>query len=259
MKPSPIPSALLSSFTLLVCVYLVMPTLAVAPLSITRTDFVVFPPRGFSLRWYEELFISDAWRSAMKNSFIIAILTTLLATPIGTLVALGMARLRGSLLQPVNVIVLLPIIVPSIVIAVAMYGLLARANLIGTIPGLVVAHTVLALPFVVINVAAIMRKVDHRIEQAARSLGATPLKAFRLVVLPQLMPGVAAGALFAFLISFDDIVIALFISGVGAVTLPVQMWSGIRFELSPVVAAASTVLLAISCLLMILLRWVQSR
>ena len=259
MKPSRIGSALLSSFTLLVCVYLVMPTLAVAPLSITQTDFVVFPPQGFSLRWYEELFTSDAWRSAMKNSFVTATLTMALATPIGTLMALGMGRLNGPLSQPVNVAILLPIIVPSIVIAVAMYGLLARANLIGTIPGLVLAHTVLALPFVVINVTAIMRKVDPRIEQAARSLGASPLKAFHLVVLPQLMPGVAAGALFAFLISFDDVVIALFISGVSAVTLPVQMWSGIRFELSPVVAAASTVLLVMSCLLMVSVRWIRGR
>jgi putative spermidine/putrescine transport system permease protein len=259
MKRLGLASASVSSTTAIVCIILLLPTLAVVPLSITRTDFVVFPPQGFSTRWYQELFTSDAWRLALTNSFITATLTTLLATPIGTMMALAMARLKGVLFTAANVFVLLPIIVPAIVTAVAMYGLLARAGLIGTIPGLVLAHTVLALPFVVINVAAVAQKFDFRIEQAARSLGASPFSAFRLVVLPHLMPGIAAGALFAFLTSFDDVVIALFIAGVNAVTLPVQMWSGIRFELSPVVAAASTVLMLMSCLLMFLQWWVRRK
>lgn len=259
MTGSRLASFATSATTALVCVLLLLPTVAVMPLSITETNFVTFPPRGFSFRWYETLFTSDAWRSAMVTSFITAALTTAVATPIGTMMALGLARLKGRWVGIGNVFILLPIIVPTIVTGVALYGLLARLGLIGTIPGLVLGHSVLALPFVVINVAAVLQKFDRRIEQAARSLGASPLTAFRLVTLPNLLPGVAAGALFAFLTSFDDFVIALFLAGIGAVTLPVQMWSGIRFEISPAVAAASTVLLFMSCLLLLLQWWVKRR
>jgi len=248
-----------SVMTAIVCVVLLLPTVAVVPLSITQTDFVVFPPHGFSMRWYQAFFTSDVWRGAVMTSFITAILTTLVATPIGTMMALGIARLKGRLVGAANVFILLPIIVPTIVTAVGLYGLLAKLGLVGTIPGLVLAHTVLALPFVVINVAAVLQKLDGRIEQAARSLGASPLMAFKRVTLPALLPGIAAGGLFAFLTSFDDFVVALFLAGVGAVTLPVQMWSGIRFEISPIVAAASTVLLMMSCLLLLLQWWVKRR
>jgi ABC-type spermidine/putrescine transport system permease subunit II len=259
MMQSRLGAALATVMTVIVCIVLLMPTAAVVPLSITKTDFVTFPPHGFSMRWYQAFFTSDVWRSAVMTSFITAILTTLVATPIGTMMALGIDRLKGRWVGAANVFILLPIIVPTIVTAVALYGLLARLGLVGTIPGLVLAHTVLALPFVVINVAAVLQKLDGRIEQAARSLGASPFTAFRRVTLPNLMPGIAAGGLFAFLTSFDDFVIALFLAGVGAVTLPVQMWSGIRFEISPIVAAASTVLLMMSCLLLLLQWWVKRR
>jgi ABC-type spermidine/putrescine transport system permease subunit II len=259
MTQSRVGAFITSVVTAIVCVVLLMPTVAVVPLSITKTDFVVFPPRGFSMRWYEAFFTSDVWRGAVMTSFITAILTMLVATPIGTMMALGIARLKGRWVGTANVFILLPIIVPTIVTAVALYGLLAKLGLVGTIPGLVLAHTVLALPFVVINVAAVLQKFDRRTEQAARSLGASPFTAFRRVTLPAILPGIAAGALFAFLTSFDDFVIALFLAGVDAVTLPVQMWSGIRFEISPVVASASTVLLMMSCLLLLLQWWVKRR
>ena len=259
MTQSRVGALITSVVTAIVCVVLLMPTVAVVPLSITKTDFVVFPPRGLSMRWYEAFFTSDVWRGAVMTSFITAVLTMLVATPIGTMMALGIARLKGRWVGAANVFILLPIIVPTIVTAVALYGLLAQLGLVGTIPGLVLAHTVLALPFVVINVAAVLQKFDRRTEQAARSLGASPFTAFRRVTLPAILPGIAAGALFAFLTSFDDFVIALFLAGVDAVTLPVQMWSGIRFEISPVVASASTVLLMMSCLLLLLQWWVKRR
>jgi putative spermidine/putrescine transport system permease protein len=248
-----------SAAAAVVCVYLLVPSVAVLPLSVTATNFVVFPPHGFSTGWYQALFTSQVWRNALISSFSVASLTTLVATPVGTMMALGLANFHGWLARASNFIVLLPIIVPTIVTAVALYSALAPLGLVGTIPGLALAHTVLALPFVVINVSAVLAKLDPRMVQAARSLGARPLAAFRLVTLPNLLPGVAAGALFAFLTSFDDFVVALFLAGVGAVTLPVQMWSGIRFEISPVVAAASTVLLATSCLLLALQRLVRGR
>ncbi|MGO4837334.1 ABC transporter permease, partial [Rhizobiaceae sp. 2RAB30] len=145
---------------------------------------------------------------------------------------------------------LLPMIVPTIITAAALYTPFSRLGLIASIPGLVLAHTILALPFVVINVSAILQKLDRRVVNAARSLGASPTTAFWRVTLPILAPGIAAGAVFAFLTSFDEVVVALFISGAGATTLPVQMWSGIRFEISPIVSAASCLLLVVSCLLL---------
>ncbi len=252
MKPPRRLDILLSGAVVAVSVYLVLPTLAIIPISFSDTDFIIFPPQGFSLRWYETFFTQPAWRNAAITSFIVATLAAVLATVLGTLAALGLARMSRRLARGLGALFILPLIVPTIITAVAFYGTFSRLGMVGNIPGLVLAHTILALPFVVINVSAVMQKVDWRIVDAARSLGATPLQAFWKVTLPAIRPGVLAGAVFAFLTSFDEIVIALFISGARAVTLPVQMWSGIRFEISPVVAAASCLLLLMSCFMLTL-------
>jgi putative spermidine/putrescine transport system permease protein len=226
---------------------LILPTLVVVPLSFTETDFIIFPPQGFSWRWYEAFFIRPEWRSALTNSLIVGIATAALATTLGTMVGVGLPRLPRMANRFFGFFFLLPMIIPSIITAVAIYGPFAKMGLIATLPGLIAAHTILALPFVVINVSAVAQKLDWRIVQAARSLGASPAMAFRKVTVPALAPGIAAGAVFAFLTSFDEVVIALFVSGSGTTTLPVQMWNGIRFEISPIVAAASTLLLLASC------------
>lgn len=236
----------LSFIVFLVCIFLVLPTLAIVPISFTSTNFIMFPPEGFSLRWYETFFTAGSWRSSTATSFLIAILVTITATIVGTATALGLRGVHPSVARPLMWFILLPIIVPSIIAAVAFYGAFSQLDLVGTITGLVIAHTVLALPFVVINVSAVNQKIDWRIVDAARSLGAGPFKAFRKVTLPAILPGVVAGSVFAFLTSFDEVVVAIFITGPGTITLPVQMWSGIRFEISPAVAAASTILLCIS-------------
>ena len=242
-----------------ICVFLILPTLVVIPLSFTTTDFITFPPQGFSGRWYAAFFQRDEWRGAMVTSFAVATLTTILATMLGTLIALGLPRLHPKANRLLGLFFLLPMIVPTIITAVALYGPFARLRLIGTIPGLVLAHTILALPFVIINVAAVVQKLDWRIVNAARSLGASPTLTFRRVIVPLLAPGIAAGAVFAFLTSFDEVVVALFISGSNATTLPVQMWSGIRFEISPIVAAASVLLLIASTLLLALFSFVKRK
>ena len=243
---------LLALVTAALCLFLILPTLVVVPLSVTQTDFITFPPQGFSGRWYQAFFERAEWRGAFATSIVVAVLTTVLATALGTMIGLGLPRLRPRTNRILGPFFLLPMIVPSIITAVALYGPFARLGLIATVPGLVLAHTILALPFVVINVSAIVQKLDWRIVNASRSLGASPMVAFRRVTLPILAPGIAAGAVFAFLTSFDEVVVALFISGSGATTLPVQMWSGIRFEISPIVAAASCLLLVASSLLLIL-------
>ena len=251
-------NGILSGAAGLLCLFLIMPTLIVAPISFTQTDFITFPPRGFSGRWYEAFFERPEWYGSLITSTIVAVTTTLLATLLGSMIALGLVRLSRRANRLVSFFFLLPMIVPTIITAAALYSPFAKLGLVATIPGLVLAHTILALPFVVINVSAVAQSMDWRMVNAARSLGATPLVAFLRVTLPVLAPGIAAGAIFAFLTSFDEVVVALFVSGSGATTLPVQMWSGIRFEISPIVAAASCLLLLVSCLLLAFF-WVLKR
>ena len=230
-----------------VCCFMLLPTIIVVPISFSAADFISFPPVGFSTRWYELFFTSRQWRSAAANSFMVAGGATVLATVLGTMASIGLMRLAKRVSAPITMAFLMPLMMPSIVTAIALYGGYARIGISGTILGLSIAHAILGLPFVVINVSAALQKVDWRTENAARSLGASPLRAFMLVTLPAIRPGIAAAAAFAFLTSFDDVVVALFMSGIDATTLPVQMWNGIRFEISPAVAAVSTILLALSC------------
>lgn len=258
MKPGAFREALLSVVVAAACLYLILPTTAIIPVSFTETDFIIFPPKGFSLKWYADFFASPEWRGAALTSLIVALLASALATVLGTLAALGMKNVTQRVARAAQTLFILPLVVPTIITAVALYDSFARLGVIGTIPGFVLAHTILALPFVVINVSAVIQKVDWRIVDAARSLGASPERAFLRVTLPAILPGVIAGAAFAFLTSFDEVVIALFISGIDAVTLPVEMWSGIRFEISPTVAAASCLLILLSCLFLTVY-WLSSR
>ncbi|MGE3147669.1 MAG: ABC transporter permease [Pseudorhodoplanes sp.] len=250
MKQSLLFRCCLSVTVALICVYLLLPTLIVVPISFTETDYITFPPQGFSWRWYGVFFGQATWRDSTFTSFVVALASATLATVLGTLAAFGLNRITGASAKFVIWLILLPMVVPSIIIAVALYGAFAPLGLIGNKAGLVVAHTILTLPFVVINVSAILQKLDRRMVDAARSLGAGPLTAFRKIVLPVILPGVLAGGVFSFLTSFDEIVLALFITGPDSITLPVQMWNGIRFEINPAVAAASSILLGIAILLL---------
>jgi putative spermidine/putrescine transport system permease protein len=244
--PRSLGRAVLASFAGLVSLFLVLPSVIVVPMSFNADNLLRFPPQGFSLVWYQTYLAQEDWRTATLNSLAIALATTVLATALGTLAALALIRGRIALRSLYIYLMLTPMIVPPIVSAVSMYGVFAGLKLVGTLPGMVLAHTVLALPFVVINVAAVLQRMDWRVEQAARSLGASALSAFFLVTLPLIRPGIVVAAIFAFITSFDEVVVALYISGSSAMTLPVQMWSGLRFEINPVVAAVSTLLLGIS-------------
>lgn len=251
--------AALTGFVAVVCCYLVLPTLAIVPVSFSDTDFIIFPPKGFSLRWYQAFFENRVWRGATLNSFVIAIATAFLATTAGTAVALGLRHVSAGRVRLIMWVMLLPMLVPSIITAVALYRSFSTLGLIGTKAGLILAHTLLAIPFVVINVSAVVQKVDWRIVDAARSLGASARQAFLKVTLQAILPGVLAGGIFAFLTSFDEVVVAIFLSGVDTTTLPAQMWSGIRFELSPIIAAASCVLSLLSVVVLIFSHLVQRR
>lgn len=244
-------------WTALVLLFLIAPILAVIPLSFNSEPYFSYPMPGLSLKWYADFFGSERWQDAIKTSVALAACVTVLATILGTLAALGLARTNLPGRSFILSIILLPMIVPVIITAVATYIFYAfvgggiGVNLIGSFPGLVFAHTLLATPFVVIAVTSTLAGFDWNLARAAQSLGATPVTVFRKVILPLILPGVISGALFAWVTSFDEVVVALFISGPNQRTLPKQMFSGIREQISPTITAAATVLVIFSTLLLV--------
>jgi putative spermidine/putrescine transport system permease protein len=243
----------------LVFFFLMVPILVVIPLSFNDGQFLTYPLQGFSLRWYEEFFASDAWQRALKNSFIIGIASTLLSTALGTLASLGLTRadFRGKGL--VMAVLLSPMIVPLVITGVGLYFFFAPMGLTASYTGLILAHTALAAPFVVITVTATLKGFDVNLARASASLGANPVTTFFKVILPLIAPGVASGGLFAFATSFDEVVVVLMIAGPEQRTLPREMFSGIRENISPTITAVATVMIAVSVVLLLLLEMLRRR
>ncbi|MBV8472351.1 MAG: ABC transporter permease [Hyphomicrobiales bacterium] len=233
----------------LVLFYLVFPILIVIPLSFSSASYLSFPPPGLSLQWYENFFGRSDWLSAARLSIWVGLTVTALATVLGTPAALGLVRGSFPGKTLINAFILSPLIAPTIIVAVGVYFFYARIGVVGSPLALILAHTALAVPFVVINVAATLQGFDEHLEYAAMNLGATPWRTFWQVTLPIIRPGVLAGAVFAFISSFDELIVALFVSGTGAVTLPRKMWQSIRFEIDPTIAAVSTILIALTAAL----------
>ena len=223
--------------------FLILPTFVVVPLSLSAGDFLAFPPPGWSLRWYASYFGQAPWLQATLLSFEVALVTTLVSTVLGTLAAYGVLRGRLRRRTLVVSLVVSPIIVPPIVIGVAIYGLLAQWDLIGRFLGLVVGHSIGSIAYVMVIVSATLVGFDRSLERAAMSLGAGPLLTFRRVTFPLIRAGVISGAVFAFIHSFDEVVITMFISGVHVQTLPLKMWEDIRNQIDPTIAAVSSMLI----------------
>lgn len=240
----------LIGFCALVFAFLVLPTLAVIPISLNPSAFLVFPTEGLSLRWYAALFDSPAWTQALRNSLMVAVATTLIATPLGTLAAIGLARMRSRLKPLLIGLFAAPMVVPVIIVAIAFYFLFAPMGLVNSFVGLVLAHTVLAIPFVVVVVHASLQGFDFEVLRAASSLGARPHTVLLRVLAPLIAPGIAAGAVFAFMTSFDETVVALFVAGPDQRTIPLQMFEGVREQISPTITAAATLLVLLSTLLL---------
>ncbi len=238
-------------FAALICLFLVAPILAIVPLSFSSGGFLYYPLPGLSLRWYAEFFGSQFWLPSLWNSLIVGTTATTLATTLGTLAALGLwrARFRGRGL--VVAVLISPMVVPIVIVAVGVYFAFAPLGLTNNYAGLILAHTMIASPFVVITVFATLSGFDANLSRAAASLGASPVTAFFRVTLPLILPGVASGALFAFATSFDEVVLALFIAGPEQRTLPRQMFSGINDNISLTITAAATLLIVVSVLLML--------
>jgi len=230
----------------IVFLYLIFPILIVIPLSFSAGTYLSFPPPGFSLRWYQNFFGRSDWLDAAYLSTWIGGAVTCLATMLGAPAAIALVRSRFPGKNLLVGFIISPLIAPVIIVAIGVYFFYARLGLVGNPLGIVIAHTCLAIPFVVINVSAALQGFDESLEHAAMNLGATPWRTFWQVTFPIIRPGVLAGALFAFISSFDELVVALFVSGSTAVTLPRKMWESIRFEIDPTIAAVSTILVALT-------------
>ncbi|HTF54334.1 MAG TPA: ABC transporter permease [Pseudonocardia sp.] len=243
----------------LVGFWLVAPALIVLPLSFTGQASLVFPPRSWSLRWYANFFGDPAWIGAFWTSIQVAVLVTVVSTVIGTAAAIGLTQGRGRAVVAANALILSPMIVPGIVFAIGSYATFLALRMVGSLGGFVMAHTVLALPFVVIPVAARLRGFDRRLELASASLGAGRWATFRQVTLPLVAPGVLAGALFAFVTSFDEVVVSLFIQSPYLQTLPVKMYSSVSRDTDPTIAAAASMIIVLTTVLVLVASYVTVR
>jgi mannopine transport system permease protein len=234
----------------LIVAFLIIPTVLVIPMSFGSGDFLEFPPRDLSLRWYERYVTDEEWIGPTIFSIKVAALTMVAAVAVGVLASLALVRgtLRGR--GVISALVTAPLVAPIIITALGTYFFLARLRLVGTTLGFVIAHSVLAVPYVVLITTAVLRGVDDRLETAALSLGASRAKAFVLITLPITLPAILTAAVFAFLTSFDEVTVSLFISGVSGKTLPMKLFEGITDALTPVVAVVSTLLILLSVLLL---------
>jgi putative spermidine/putrescine transport system permease protein len=246
-------------FCVLVGILLVAPTLVVIPMAFTSAESFQFPPPGFSTRWFHEFFSDPNWMDAAVLSLKVAIVVSLLATALGTLASFALVRGRGPWRAPAQGFLLAPMIVPGVIVAIGIYAVFLKWKLTATFQGFVLAHLVLAIPLVIVPVSASLQTLDRRLEQAAASLGATPFATFRQVTLPLILPAMLTGALFAFLTSFDEAIVSLFISGPFDRTLPVQLYQSVTSSLTPTIAAASTLVIALSTSLRFIAAIIASR
>ncbi len=244
-------NAIFYTFCGLVCFFLIMPNFIVVPISFSGARFLEFPPKTYSWQWYLNYFQTEEWVAATITSFEVAVLVTIFATTLGSLAAYGLIRGRFPGKNIINSFIISPMVTPVLVTAVAVYKIYSDLGLTGTLIGFTLAHTIMALPFVVIVMTANLRGIDVEVEHAARSLGANRITTLRRVVFPLALPGMISAGLFAFLISFDELIIALFISSPTLSTLPKKLWDGIRTEINPTIAAVSTLLVLLSLIILL--------
>jgi putative spermidine/putrescine transport system permease protein len=241
----------------LIFFFLIFPILVIIPLSFNAEDFftftkemLAFDPAGYSLKHYRDFFTNPDWQQALRNSVTIAPVATLLATGFGTLAAIGLSQSHVPFRSAIMALLISPMIVPLIISAAGMYFFYSRIGLQGTYWGVVLAHAALGTPFVIITVTATLVGFDRSLVRASANLGADPIRTFFKVQMPLIVPGVISGALFAFITSFDEVVVVLFIGSAGQKTLPWQMFTGLREQISPTILAVATILVAISIVLL---------
>jgi putative spermidine/putrescine transport system permease protein len=244
----------------LVFFFLIAPLFVILPLSFNAEQYIHFSakmlaldPEGFSLRWYEDMIYGtkNPWGLATKNSLIIAFFATIGSTVLGTVAALGLSSRYMPYKAAFMALLISPMIVPLIISGTAIFFFMAKVGLAATHTGIVLSHIILGTPFVVITVTATLTGFDHSVTRAAASLGSNPVNTFMKITLPLIMPGVISGALFAFVTSFDEVVVVLFLAGLENTTIPIQMWVGLREQLSPTIMAVATCLIVMSTLILV--------
>lgn len=230
--------------------FLLAPILAILPLSFNDGQYLTYPLRGLTLRWYEEFFTGERWALSIRNSLFIGVVAALLATVLGTMAALGLSRANFPGKRAIIATLLSPLIVPVIIYAVGLYFFFAPLGLTASYAGLILAHAVLGAPFVVVTVMASLSGFDWTLARAGASLGANPLIVAFRVIFPMILPGMISGALFAFSVSLEEVVVILFIAGPEQRTIPREMFSNLRENISPTIAAAAAVLVVVSIALL---------
>lgn len=253
-----------------ICVFtfLIAPLFVIIPLSFNAEQYIHFSdqmlalkPEAFSLRWYDDMIYGtkNPWGLAFRNSLLIGFFATIGATILGTVAALGLSSRFMPYKALIMSVLISPMIVPLIISGSAIFFFVAKIGLASTFPGIILAHIILGTPFVVITVTATLTGFDHSITRAATSLGSTPVNTFFKITLPLILPGVISGALFAFVTSFDEVVVILFLAGPGQTTIPIQMWTGLREQLSPTILAVATCLIIISVFILIIVELLRRR
>ncbi|WP_432455417.1 MULTISPECIES: ABC transporter permease [unclassified Agarivorans] len=252
--------------SLLVLAFLMLPIMVIIPLSFNVEPFFTFTegmlaldPEAYSLKWYAEILHDDKWLLAIKNSFVIGIFATLIATVLGTFAAIGLSNPAMPWQRLWMAILLSPMIVPLIITAAGMYFFYSQLNLAGSYMGVILAHAALGTPFVVITVNAALSGFDYSLVNASLGLGAKPMFTFFKVIMPLIRPGVISGALFAFITSFDEVVVVLFLAGPEQRTIPRQMFSGLREQINPTILAVATLLIVISAMLLFTIEYLRAR
>ena len=225
--------------------FLCLPVVIVIPMSFSSARSLRFPPPGLSLRWYQELLADPAWLPAMANSMLVALSSSALAVLLGVLAAYGLVRGRFAGRAPLEATFMAPLVIPSVIVAVALYIAFAQVGLLGTYAGLIVAHTLHSAPYVVLVMSVAIASFDERIEQMARSLGARERTVLRRVVLPNVLPSILAAWILAFIVSFDEVILTLFLFG-NKHTIPKQMFVRLELQIDPTITAIATMLIAFS-------------
>jgi len=243
----------------LIFFFLVAPIVVIMPLSFNAEPYFTYPMPGFSMRWYEDFFNNPQWILGLKNSIIVGIFATAIASVLGTLAALGLNRAAFRGKSAILAVLISPMIVPIVITAVGMFYFYAKLGLTSTLGGLIIAHATLGVPFVVITVSATLVGFDNNLIRAGASLGASPVSVFFRVTFPLILPGIVSGALFAFITSWDELVVAIMLTSSEQHTLPRRMWSGIRELISPTILAVATMLIFISIMLMVVMELLRRR
>ena len=240
------PSVLLLAVTVMVLGFILMPIWITVVVSFNPGNYIVFPPQGFSLRWYAAFFTDYSWLMVFKNSIKIAVPTMLISTAIGVLAALGYMKRRFRGKNLLNLTIMIPFLVPGIIIGISLLMFAYKIGLAGTMAVVVAGHSLWAIPTVFLLVQAVLSGYDFEIEDAARDLGAGPFKTFFLITLPCVRTGIFTAMIFSFITSFGEFSIALFLTSPETMTMPVQIWNSLKYEVSPIVAAVSTVMIAMT-------------